>query len=283
MEILGQIMGVSWTTPIYITAIYGAIRYFSNPKNKQKPGLVNWSPLESITVTLAIYFGAQILGVALVYIYPLLNGWSETTTLDWFESSVYAQFAVVVFVNLLTAWLLYLFLLRRQATFRTIGLIGKPGFKDLGYALVAYGIYFVAYLVILGLLNGVIPSLDVEQEQQIGFKNAEGPLLALVFVSLVLLPAIVEELVARGFLYSGLKRRLPKLYAVLITSSLFGIAHLQVGSGAPLLWVAALDTFLLSLFLIYLKDRTGKLWAPMGLHMIKNAVAFFAIFVFHLG
>lgn len=283
MEILAQIAGISWASPLYIMAIYGAIRYFSSPKKELKPGQVNWSHWESIAITLAIYFGAQILGVALVYVYPLLNGWSESTTLDWFESSIYAQFAVVVFVGVLTIWFLYAFLRRRLANFKTIGLSGKPMLKDLGYAILAYGIYFVVYLVIVGLLNGVVPSLDIEQEQRIGFNDAQGLQLPLVFISLVLLPAIVEELIARGFLYTGLKKHLPKPQAALITSALFGAAHLQAGSGAPLLWIAALDTFVLSLFLIYLRDKTGRLWAPMGLHMIKNTVAFLALFVFHLG
>jgi membrane protease YdiL (CAAX protease family) len=60
---------------------------------------------------------------------------------------------------------------------------------------------------------------------------------------------------------------------------LFAVAHLQFGSGAPLLWIAAIDTFVLSLFLIYLKDKTDSLWAPILLHMLKNFIAFMALFV----
>jgi membrane protease YdiL (CAAX protease family) len=59
---------------------------------------------------------------------------------------------------------------------------------------------------------------------------------------------------------------------------LFGVAHLQFGSGAPLLWVAALDTFTLSIVLCYLREKTGSVWAGVFLHAIKNAIAFVALF-----
>ena len=100
----------------------------------------------------------------------------------------------------------------------------------------------------------------------------------LVFISLVLLPPVVEEIVARGFLYTGLRSKLPKIVAALITSALFAAAHLQWGSGAPLLWVAALDTFTLSLVLVYLREKTGGLAASMGVHMLKNGLAFVVLF-----
>ncbi len=87
----------------------------------------------------------------------------------------------------------------------------------------------------------------------------------------------------RGFLYGSLKKQWPKIYAVLCTSALFAIAHLQFGSGAPLLWVAAIDTFILSLVLIYLRDKTGSLAASIMLHMLKNSLAFVALFLLHAG
>src|ERR1022692_4140912 len=39
-----------------------------------------------------------------------------------------------------------------------------------------------------------------------------------------------------------------------------------------------MDTFLLSLVLVYLQEKTGKLWASMGLQMLKNLIAFFFFF-----
>jgi membrane protease YdiL (CAAX protease family) len=49
-----------------------------------------------------------------------------------------------------------------------------------------------------------------------------------------------------------------------------------------LLYIAGLDTFILSLFLIYLREKTDGLWASMALHALKNGVAFVALFVLHV-
>jgi membrane protease YdiL (CAAX protease family) len=85
----------------------------------------------------------------------------------------------------------------------------------------------------------------------------------------------------RGFLYSTLKKALPTAGAVILTSLLFAGAHLPEGGAAGPLYIAALDTFVLSLILIYLREKTGSLWASITLHACKNGVAFLALFVFH--
>jgi membrane protease YdiL (CAAX protease family) len=100
-----------------------------------------------------------------------------------------------------------------------------------------------------------------------------------VFISLVVLPTIVEEILVRGFLYGGLRNKLRPVGAGLIASLIFAAAHLQFGSGEPLLWVAAIDTFILSLFLIRLRETTGNLWSGMTVHFMKNGLAFTALFI----
>ena len=86
----------------------------------------------------------------------------------------------------------------------------------------------------------------------------------------------------RGFLYSSFKKGLPTAAAVIVTSAIFASAHLPEGGGGGLLWIAAVDTFILSLVLIYLREKTGALWASMTLHALKNGVAFVALFALHL-
>ena len=151
-------------------------------------------------------------------------------------------------------------------------------------ALVTFGAYFVTLLIAVTIIGGTLTHIDLDQKQQIGFDAASGfgP-LALVFISLVLLPPLVEEVLIRGFLYGGLRNKLRPLQAALIASLLFAAAHLQFGSGEPLLWIAAIDTFILSLFLIRLREQTGSLWAGMGTHFIKNLLAFVALFIVGTG
>lgn len=85
----------------------------------------------------------------------------------------------------------------------------------------------------------------------------------------------------RGFLYTTLKKALKPIWAVLLTSALFAAAHLSEGGSSGLLWIGALDTFVLSLVLIYLREKTGGLWASITLHAIKNGIAFVTLFLLH--
>jgi membrane protease YdiL (CAAX protease family) len=60
---------------------------------------------------------------------------------------------------------------------------------------------------------------------------------------------------------------------------LFASAHLDEGGSAGPLYVGAVDTFILSLSLIYLREKTNNLWASMTLHACKNGFAFVALFI----
>ena len=141
-------------------------------------------------------------------------------------------------------------------------------------------VYYVLYLLTVGLVSHFVPSLNVNQHQDIGFTNVHGfaPLL-FTFISLVILPPITEEIMVRGFLYSSLKKGMPTIAAVIVTSAIFASAHLPEGGAAGPLYIAALDTFVLSLVLIFLREKTGSLWASITLHAFKNGVAFVALFV----
>jgi membrane protease YdiL (CAAX protease family) len=158
----------------------------------------------------------------------------------------------------------------------------KLHWKDAGYALFGVILYLAAYSLTLNLTNAFF-HVNTSQEQSIGFSGASGfwP-LALTAISLVVLPPLVEEVVFRGFLYGGLRKRLTPVFAALITSAVFAFPHALESSDGSLLWVAAIDTFTLSLVLCYLREKTGAIYAGMGVHAIKNGLAFVTIFILHL-
>jgi membrane protease YdiL (CAAX protease family) len=275
-------MSIDWFTPLYLLAIYGVVRFFRRSKSDTEK-TVRWTPIESIGVTLAIYFGAQLIGALLVYTIPLIRGMDKDQALDWMSNNTYGQFITIAAVEALTVWLVYRFLKLRKATLKTIGLDDRPKWAYLGYIALSFIAYTIVFIFVTSVAKQLAPSLNIEQKQQIGFVDRGNFQLPFIFISLVLLPPIAEEILVRGFLYTGLRKGLPKFWAVIIASGLFGIAHLQAGSGEPLLWIAGIDTFILSLFLINLRERTGSLWASIGLHTLKNLIAFMSIFIFHLG
>lgn len=257
-------------------------------KNPSSPGKdtarqVPWGPRSAVTMTVAIYFAAQIAVGILLSIYAGVRHLNIDEVTSQTDNSALGQFVLVFLVETITLVLLFWFLKRRKATLADIAIRRTPKWKDALYALTGFAIYFPAYIVVVQVVQALVPNLNVNQKQELGFQSTtSGGMLWLVFIALVVLPPLTEELLIRGFLYSGLRRGYPKLKAMIITSVIFGIAHLQIGSGNALLWIAAIDTFVLSIVLVELRERTGNLWASMGLHMIKNGLAFLGLFIFHL-
>lgn len=243
---------------------------------------VNWNPWLGVLFVFFIFYFSQIAAALAISIYPLTQHWTGRQAADWANHTVAAQFIFILIAEGLVLLALYAFLKAKNRTFADIGLV-RFRRVDVLYGLAAVPLYYLLYGLIVGLATKFVPGLDVNQRQEIGFNDVSGPLaLGLTFVSLVVLPPLTEEILVRGFLYSSLKKAMPLFAAVVTTSALFAAAHLpEGGSGGPL-YIAAIDTFVLSLVLIFLREKTGSLWPCITLHAIKNGIAFVALFVLHL-
>ena len=272
-------MQISWVTLFYIVAIYGLVRFFARTPEGLDSKKVNWSPIESVGVTLFIFFFGQLVGGLVAYAAPLLLGWSQQEIVDWVSNDAIGQFITILFIDIVSVFLLVKFLGRRKNSLATLGFVKQIKLSDFLYAVGFYVLYFITFLIVIKMATDLIPAIDVDQKQQIGFEAVSQWKLPIVFISLVVLPAVVEELLIRGFLYGGLRQKIPKVLAILLTSLIFAAAHLQFGLGEKLLWIAAIDTFVLSIFLIILREKTGRLWASIFLHALKNSIAFVSLFI----
>lgn len=240
---------------------------------------VPWNPIVALLLVVFLLLILPYIVGTLLSLYPLLRHWSEAQTLHWFEQSVTAQALFYVLAAILTVGSVHFFLKLHHRTLRDIGL-RRPRWRDLGYGLLAVPVYYVFIFASLIVVGGLFPGLNINQKQEIGFEQVQGTLnLILVFISLVLIPAFMEEILMRGFVYSSLRKIMSVIWAALVTSLIFATAHLHEGGDAGPLYVAALDTFVLSLVLVYLREKTGGLWASMTLHAVKNSVAFVALFL----
>lgn len=148
--------------------------------------------------------------------------------------------------------------------------MGKFNPKELLYVPLFYIGYFVVTYIVQALL-GLIQGYNAGQSQSFGLDNASGLSLVGVLIVLVLLPPIAEEMVFRGIIFRGMRRKWGRVVAAIVTSLLFGAAHGQ--------WNVAADTFVLSLFLIAALETTESLYVPMALHMLKNFIAYLLVFV----
>lgn len=224
--------------------------------------------------------GVQIaVGVLLGLILGLL-GMSSSEIGHW-TSTIYGQFIFTGAAEIMMFSAIILYLRRHKISLATIGL-NRFRAKYFMYVLLGTVAYFLMYFLVVSLVAAFVPSLNLQQEQNIGFNNPSGALqLAMAFISLVVLPPIAEETVFRGFMYTGLRSKLTFPIAAIITSVLFAIGHLQIGQGTPLLWVAGIDTFVLSMVLCYIREKTGSIWPTLGIHMVKNLIAFVFLYIVH--
>lgn len=240
---------------------------------------VPWNAFLGVLFIVIVFLASQLVGGTALGLYAGLRHLGTAAANDWLSGSVYAQFWYVLIAEAFTLAAIYGFLRLYRAGWALIGL-RRPRWRDLGYGLLAVVPYYLLYGLLLAVATKLYPSLNVNQQQQIGFNGVHGNLpLLLTFVSLVVLPPLTEEIMVRGFLYSSLKKVLPLAYAALFTSLIFAAAHLPEGGSSGPLYVAAVDTFTLSLVLIYLREKTGSLWASITLHALKNGTAFVLLFV----
>lgn len=260
-------------------------KFNTSPQTAKSHGripIVPWHPVLGLLFIFFLYYVSQFIGGAAVSIYPIIKHWTTAQANDWLSSSVTAQFVYILIAEATAIGAIYLFLKRYRTKLSIIGL-RKPRWSDLGYGLLAVIPYYALYLIAQSVISHFVPSLNVNQAQEIGFTNVNGTLpLVLTFISLVVLPPITEEIMVRGFLYSSLRKAMPLIYAALLTSFAFAIAHLPEGGASGPLYIAAIDTFVLSMVLIWLREKTGGLWASITLHAIKNGIAFVALFILHL-
>lgn len=160
-------------------------------------------------------------------------------------------------------------------TRQTLGLTGWPRWRDLALAPAGLIVSLIVSGVVISLcLN--LPGFDASAEQNLGFDQylIQWDLLA-AFVALVIVPPICEEIAYRGWLYGKLRSRWGFVVSSLLVSLTFAILH------APL--NAAIVAFVLSFVACGLREITGSIYASILMHMLKNGIAFWLLYIVHLG
>ncbi|MEP7204793.1 MAG: CPBP family intramembrane glutamic endopeptidase [Candidatus Saccharibacteria bacterium] len=161
---------------------------------------------------------------------------------------------------------------QRRIGLRDIGLHRLPSWMDIWMAPAGLILYLILSAGLIYLATTFLPQFDVGQAQDTGFGHlSQRYEYILAFVTLVVVAPVAEEVLFRGYLFGKLKKFVPIWLAILVTSLLFGAVH-----GA---WNVAIDTFALSLVLCLLRLSTGSLWASILLHMTKNGIAYYILFI----
>jgi membrane protease YdiL (CAAX protease family) len=161
---------------------------------------------------------------------------------------------------------------RRRTTKQELGLQRLPSWMDIAWVPAGAIVYIILSALLTAFAMAFLTFIDFNEVQDTGFGElVTRPEYLLAFLSLVVLAPVVEEIIFRGYLFGKLRKHAPVWVAVLITSLLFAIVHFQGNVGV--------DVFALGIVLCLLRVVSGSLWPSILLHMLKNGVAYYFLFI----
>ena len=215
------------------------------------------------------FFVAQAILTGLVWLLVALHVPLESLNQAVLNASLAASLYIIALALVIgVPWLIR----KRRTNQADIGLTRLPSWIDILITPAGLVVYFIFSSLLILLATHVLPWVDINQVQDVGFRQLNQRYeYILAFTTLIIIAPIAEEILFRGYLYGKLKKFVPIWVAILVTSALFGSIH-----GA---WNLAIDTFALSIVLCLLRESTGNIWASILLHMAKNGIAFYILFI----
>lgn len=97
-------------------------------------------------------------------------------------------------------------------------------------------------------------------------KEANALAIIMFLITLGVLPALCEETLFRGFLYTNLRRKFGAFLSIIFSATLFSLAHFDPGGAIPLFILGALFAFVF--------ERTKSLVPAMVAHCMWNSGTF---------
>lgn len=248
------------------------------PSKLPKKRKIN-TPLNIVLMLLWV-FSSVIAGQAIVG-YPMYwilgaDGFHQPV---W--SAVYSALSYIVSL-VLTIFVPIALFKRWHVTWKDLGLNKAPSWTDIGLAPIG----FIVATILAGALVAIcelIPGFDADALQNVGFSYyLVGFDRIIAFLTLVVAAPIAEEIIFRGWLYglirketsSHMKEIWSMVLSSLLVSFLFGLVHFQ--------WNVSVNVFAMSLVLCALREITGTINAGILMHMIKNGVAFWLLYVMNM-
>ena|SRR3990167_2128760 len=240
-------------------------------KSKSPP----WNWIEALLLGLLALIGADVvLSILLGIIGSLLDSipLGITNFSRLIESqSITFNFVLYVLSRLVGFGVIMYFIRRRGITLRQFGFKKFKLPQSLKYMLLAGGLLIVLTILVFLVLQQTVPSLNLEQEQDIIFTAASGNLEKIMaFIALVIIAPIVEETIFRGLMLPVFVYRFGLVFGSILVSAAFGAIHWQLN--------VSIVTFIMGLLLAWIYYKTRSLWPAIMFHSLKNLVAFILIF-----
>lgn len=147
-----------------------------------------------------------------------------------------------------------------------IGLFATSLFRDIKTGLLSYVAIIPWLLALLTFLSWVTKFFSYEPPAQpvveLFFKPHSDQYMIFFSIFVAIVGPAIEEIFFRGFTYRGLRSKYGVRVAMIASSAIFALLHMNL--------MAFLPIFLLGFYLAYLYEKTGSLVPSMTVHMVHN-------------
>jgi len=260
--------------------------YFYWPKETVKPhdALPKVTFFQVIAV-FVIYLGSLLfIGHIFVYIFDFLAMLFVSN--EFLYSPSYPPLLssfVQVATTLVAAYLLYLFCKRQTDRASILAIWKRPHShcsiaKDIGYGIITWAVSFPFVLFASELFDFLIYLFSGPQDyeqvavQYLKMSIGSNILFIIAIFTILVAAPVLEELLFRGFLLNFLRRYFGRVAAIILSSLAFALFHFSFSQSLgnfPLVG----SLFTLALFLGYIYERQGSLFASIALHMTFNIIS----------
>lgn len=240
-------------------------------KSKQSKGWelalnIIWVFMMLVWVAAVLVATQLLLRLVLIDLMHLDQASMSTNALQTLYSAL--VYVVSLVITIFVPWKLA----KSKTTRDELGLRGLPTWTDILLAPVGFIVFMIVAVILVAILQSIFPGINWSESQDVGFSNLiSSSDFVLAFISLVVVAPVAEELIFRGWLYGKLRAKIPAIPAMLVVSILFGIVHGQ--------WNVGVTVFVMSIAMCTLREITGTIWGGILIHILKNGIAFYFLYV----
>ncbi|MGE5531886.1 MAG: type II CAAX prenyl endopeptidase Rce1 family protein [Bacteroidota bacterium] len=238
-------------------------RGFYVPKIRatRPPVVVPWEPLDAIETVAVLYFAMAILGL----LAGLAMKHLPQTPGNDLAKAVVVALQYLLFSGAVIAFILSRVRAPRPRRLKALGLRTARLPKLIAEGIGGYGILLFV-LSVAGLGRTAMATLSQTGESFVMNLHTL-PAKVLLFVLICVVAPIVEELIFRGFVYAGLRRRMTFGGAVLSSALLFALMHNNAGALIPI--------GMIGIVLAVLYERNRSVIPCIICHALNNTLVFF--------
>lgn len=258
---VAMVLGLIGLCVVVIALIRSA--FFVHPARPVRPPLlVPWEAVDAVEVVCLLYVALVVLGIiaGLALHYMALKQAPDTV------KATIAALQYLLFTSIALSFIWKRVRAPRPRRLRVIGLRAPHLWRMVAQGIAGYGV-IVVILALVAMTTGASGIVPGQGGEQLMSTLKDPGARVILFVLICLVAPVIEEVIFRGFVYPGLRRRLHFFPAVVSSALLFALMHNNPQSLIPI--------GLIGIVLAVLYERNRSLIPSIIAHALNNSLVFF--------